>query len=81
MNITITVCKKCLRACCWQGDFLCEDAKTARTCEKNIIELLQLAKEHPHHWKWQIMENYGNLPDNWEKMVKNFENKLMEKYK
>jgi len=40
MNLTgnelITVCDKCLRACCWQGEFMCDDARGAGTTEKTV---------------------------------------------
>lgn len=47
---TITVCNKCLRACCWNGIFMCDDAQTAGTVEKTIAELKALDLEHPDYW-------------------------------
>lgn len=35
----VTVCSACLRACCWQGTFMCDAARTAGTVEKTIAEL------------------------------------------
>ena len=32
----ITVCASCLRASCWQGEFYCDDYKSAGTVEKTI---------------------------------------------
>ena len=48
---TITVCDKCLRACCWQGIFFCEDAYSAGTVEKTRHELRKLNLEHPDYWR------------------------------
>lgn len=46
----ITVCNACLMACCWQGEFMCADAKGAGTVEKTIGELVALDREHPEFW-------------------------------
>lgn len=37
----VTVCAACLCACCSQGEFCCDQAKTAGTVEKTIRELWQ----------------------------------------
>jgi hypothetical protein len=50
-EIKVTVCSKCLRACCWQGEFMCDDARTAGTEELSIKELMELDLEHPSYWK------------------------------
>jgi hypothetical protein len=47
---TITVCDKCLRACCWKGEFMCDEARLAGTVEKTRAELEALDLEHPHYW-------------------------------
>ncbi len=47
----VTVCDKCLRACCWQGIFMCDDARDAGTVEKPIEELTGLGLEHSDYWK------------------------------
>lgn len=47
---TITVCSECLQASCWQGEFYCDNARTAGTVEKTRAELEALALEHPHYW-------------------------------
>lgn len=47
----ITVCDKCLRACCWQGIFMCDDAYEAGTTEKTISQLKKLKKEHSDYWE------------------------------
>ncbi len=48
---TITVCDKCLRACCWHGNFMCDEAYTAGITEKTIAELKELDREHPDYWE------------------------------
>lgn len=45
----ITVCDKCFRACCWQGEFMCEDSRTAGTVEKSVEELRSLHKENEYY--------------------------------
>lgn len=47
----VTVCSKCLRAACWQGEFYCDNAKSAGTVKKTRAELKALAFEHPSYWK------------------------------
>jgi len=48
---TITVCDKCLRACCWQGIFMCDDAHDAGTTERTIEQLKKMRLESPDYWK------------------------------
>lgn len=48
---TVTVCNACLRACCWQGFFMCDKARDAGTVKKTIAELRALvAGEHSDYW-------------------------------
>lgn len=47
---TIMVCDRCLRACCWQGEFMCDDAATAGVVEKTRAELRAINREHPIYW-------------------------------
>lgn len=50
-NPTVTVCSRCLRACCWQGEFMCDDARYAKTVERKIDKLVELDMgEHPFWW-------------------------------
>lgn len=49
----VTVCASCLRASCWQGEFYCDDYKSAGTVEKTMDELLALDLEH---WSYLIPE-------------------------
>lgn len=47
----VTVCSACLRACCWQGSFMCDAADMAGTVEKTIAELRAgQYGESPHYW-------------------------------
>lgn len=54
-NPTVTVCSKCLKACCWQGEFMCDDAYDASTVERKISTLIKNMEnghdgEHPDWW-------------------------------
>jgi hypothetical protein len=59
---TITVCSACLRACCWHGNFTCEDARGAGLKELTINQLKELDREHSDWW-------YGRYADEkpWER--------------
>ena len=48
----ITVCSECMRACCWQGHFMCDEAYgAAGTVEVEIEKLRELDLEHENWWK------------------------------
>jgi hypothetical protein len=47
----ITVCDHCLQASCWQGEFYCDDYKTAGVVKKTRAELAELQREHSSYWK------------------------------
>ena len=47
----ITVCAECLQASCWNGEFMCEKARTAATTTRTVRELRELNYEHPDHWE------------------------------
>src|SRR5574338_265036 len=49
-NRLITVCSECLQASCWQGEFYCDDYKTAGTKRLTIRELRKLDREHESYW-------------------------------
>lgn len=49
-NPTITVCDACLRACCWQGEFMCDESFGAGTTEKPVSRLIHENTEHPDYW-------------------------------
>lgn len=40
----ITVCDKCLQASCWQGNFMCDESRTAGVLTKTRKELNELKK-------------------------------------
>lgn len=42
----VTVCSACKRACCWDGYFMCDDARTASTIQLSVGELKKLNLEH-----------------------------------
>lgn len=46
----VTVCDACEKASCWQGEFYCDDYKTAGTKELSVAELEVLDLEHPDYW-------------------------------
>jgi epoxyqueuosine reductase QueG len=46
----VTVCDKCLTACCWHGELMCDDAKESGTIDKTVEELDRLNREHPSHY-------------------------------
>jgi hypothetical protein len=46
----VTVCDNCLQASCWQGEFYCDNYKTAGTTEKTRKELAKLALESSDYW-------------------------------
>lgn len=50
----ITVCSECLRACCWLGDFLCDDAAGASTVQIPLSQLRRMSREHPIYWRESI---------------------------
>lgn len=47
----VTVCDKCLQATCWQGEFMCDEARTAGTVDLPVSKLRELGREHPSHWE------------------------------
>lgn len=51
-NKMITVCDTCLRACCWQGAFMCDGARYAGTVDKTVKQLrAERAGEHEDYWR------------------------------
>lgn len=47
----IEVCAACLRACCWQGTFMCDAAEMAGTVKKTVRELRANPHgESEHYW-------------------------------
>lgn len=50
MKATITVCDACLRACCWKGVFMCDNARGAGTVERTVGQCVALGEEHSDYW-------------------------------
>lgn len=46
----VIVCAECLRACCWHGEFMCDNARDADIVEKTVAELKELGYENEEHW-------------------------------
>lgn len=57
-NPTVTVCSECLRACCWQGEFMCDEYYDANVVKRKISTLIKLNEEHPDYWNNEL--NSGN---------------------
>ena len=56
----VLVCDKCLRACCWYGEFMCDDAQGAGTGILTTRQLRRLNLEHPDYWsRKKFAEVYG----------------------
>lgn len=49
-TVTVTVCEACRRASCWQGEFCCDDYKTAGTTQETRGALALLNLESRHYW-------------------------------
>jgi hypothetical protein len=46
----ITVCDNCLQASCWQGIFMCDEARDAGIVVKTVAELRKLKLENESYW-------------------------------
>ncbi|MFW9879538.1 MAG: hypothetical protein ACFFG0_41205 [Candidatus Thorarchaeota archaeon] len=49
----VEVCDNCLRASCWHGDFMCEDAQNVGTKIMKASELRELSIEHESNFSRQ----------------------------
>lgn len=47
----VTVCDACLCASCWQGIFMCEEARDAGIVVKTVAELRSLNLENEDYWR------------------------------
>ena len=57
----VEVCDRCLRACCWYGEFMCDYADSAGTKLLPIKELKKLNIEHEDYWSDEkMLEIYGD---------------------
>ena len=60
-NLLVLVCDHCLRACCWYGEFMCNDARHAGLKVLTIGELRKLNREHEGYWtNEKMIEIYGD---------------------
>ena len=50
MTRRVTVCAACLRASCWHGEFMCDEARSAGTVEIFAPTLRKLSLEHPSNY-------------------------------
>ncbi|KKK63314.1 hypothetical protein LCGC14_2995510 [marine sediment metagenome] len=61
----VTVCDKCLRASCWNGEFMCDQAQSAGVIYAKMDDLIDLDLEHWSHWlskeDYQIMQITGRV--------------------
>lgn len=57
----VLVCSKCLRACCWYGEFMCEDAGGAGLKILTVGDLRKLDRESSDYWtNEKMVEIYGD---------------------
>lgn len=58
----IEVCDQCGRACCWYGEFMCDDAQSAGTVKKTVNELrAEKNGENERYWEADYMSKvYGD---------------------
>jgi hypothetical protein len=47
----VTVCDNCLQASCWQGIFMCDEARDAGVVVKTVAELRKLKLENESYWQ------------------------------
>jgi hypothetical protein len=60
-NKLIEVCDSCFRACCWYGEFMCDNAKAAGTTLKTVSELRRLNLENKDYWSSDTLKDiYGD---------------------
>jgi len=57
----VLVCGKCLRAACWYGEFMCDNAVTADLKILSVGDLRKIDREHEDFWSDEKMiEVYGD---------------------
>lgn len=61
-NKIIEVCSECGRACCYQGEFMCAESRTAGTELMTVAELREKQYgEHERYWSDErLREVYGD---------------------
>jgi len=47
----VEVCDGCLKACCWHGEFMCDNAKNCGTIRVHKDDLRRLDREHSSYWE------------------------------
>lgn len=58
----VLVCDKCLRACCWYGEFMCDEAVTAGLKILTVADLRRLDREHEEYWTDEkLIQVYGEV--------------------
>lgn len=61
----VLVCDKCFRACCWYGEFMCDDAQGAGLKVLTVADLRQLNLEHEEYWDdAMLIKVYGTADRN-----------------
>lgn len=50
----VTVCDSCFQASCWQGEFYCDNYKTAGIVQKTRKELAKLNLESSDYWMKEV---------------------------
>ena len=64
-DMLITVCAECLRACCWQGEVMCDNARDADILDRTVASLRKLNAqpyfdgEHEDYWKKDVWVKRG----------------------
>lgn len=57
----VLVCDKCFRACCWYGEFMCDEAVTAGLKILTVADLRKLDREHEDYWSDEtLIKVYGD---------------------
>jgi len=58
---TITVCNACMRACCWHGMFMCDEARCAGITELTREQLVELGLESSEYWTQEGIERFATM--------------------
>lgn len=61
----VMVCDKCLRAICWYGEMMCDEAVGAGLKVLSVGDLRKLSLEHEENWSDEKMiQVYGDANRN-----------------
>lgn len=64
MKKMIYVCSECKRACCWYGEFMCDESRNASIVLADVNELEELNIESPDYWNDEtLIKIYGEIPE------------------